>query len=265
MEADILGTQGVLNLIEQSGHSKFIIVRPNAGKNSIPVFDLTKSRTNQEAKQKFSEWATAMNSGSLNSNVYEIVLFTDTNTIDDDTEQRAKGKQNKIRFTFCLNPRGFQQMGSLNGEPKNVAEMVDMAVKNAMLERDKQDLERRMNEMQQAIDNLSNDDDDDDDDDEQPAVNGQNDLVELLQRSGIISALLGVKTNNPQPVMNGIDTPQAETATKLNADQIKNIQTAIAVLKKHDSEIDKDLLKLAAIAENNPDQFKFLLSALRNM
>lgn len=45
--------------------------------------------------------------------------------------------------------------------------------------------------------------------------------------------------------------------------QDEKINYAIEVLKKHDSELGDDLLKLASIAENDGSQFKFLLQMLR--
>jgi hypothetical protein len=47
--------------------------------------------------------------------------------------------------------------------------------------------------------------------------------------------------------------------------QDEKIQQAVQILKKHDPEIGDTLLKLAQLAENNPDYFKNLLMMLKQM
>lgn len=46
-------------------------------------------------------------------------------------------------------------------------------------------------------------------------------------------------------------------------EQDEKIATAIDILKKHDSNLGDDLLKLSTIAENDPAQFNFLITMLR--
>tara|TARA_R110000868_G_scaffold402001_1_gene677899 strand:+ start:360 stop:515 length:156 start_codon:yes stop_codon:yes gene_type:complete len=51
----------------------------------------------------------------------------------------------------------------------------------------------------------------------------------------------------------------------LDADKIANINKAVKILAKYDSEIDTDLLKLSSLAENQTATFEMLLKTLRNM
>jgi AraC-like DNA-binding protein len=46
---------------------------------------------------------------------------------------------------------------------------------------------------------------------------------------------------------------------------MENINRAIKILYKNNTQLDLDLLKLAEVSEKNPSQFKFLLNALRTM
>ena len=59
-------------------------------------------------------------------------------------------------------------------------------------------------------------------------------------------------------------TPTALSGTEEQSDRIENINKAIKTLYKYDKELDKDLLKLAEIAETKNETFKMLISTLRS-
>lgn len=57
--------------------------------------------------------------------------------------------------------------------------------------------------------------------------------------------------------------PIKKQSIAINGFEDNKLEQALSILKKHDPELENDLLILAEMAENNPGQFKFLLSMLR--
>lgn len=57
--------------------------------------------------------------------------------------------------------------------------------------------------------------------------------------------------------------PIKKQAVAINGFDDNKLDQAIEILKKHDPQLEDDLLILANMAETNPGQFKFLLSMLR--
>ena len=95
--------------------------------------------------------------------------------------------------------------------------------------------------------------------------------------------MLGAVLNHPNfaPVMAGLFTRLFDTILppinkvptlagindKLQIpmeEQAKKIAEAIDILAAHDDQIGDDLMKLATIAKDKPDQFKFLINMLRS-
>jgi hypothetical protein len=252
-EVDVIGTSSIASLIEQSGLTKFLIQKTGAGKNSTPVFEFIKTTaTNKQAKDTFLQWSSNILQGGNNNNVYEILLFNDVDIVENGSGEeeisRTKKKSNKMRFSFTLSP--FQQersMGVLNGygAGESTADMIRMAVENALSERDKLDLKKELQELRSEIEEMRNEEDEDLGEDKgNPLMN---------QLGALLIAKLSPDKNTPV-VINGTPDEKEE-----------NIARAINVLWKHDSQLDSDLLKLGAVAESNPSQFNFLLSALRNL
>jgi ferritin len=68
---------------------------------------------------------------------------------------------------------------------------------------------------------------------------------------------MGVQNNNAyqQPTtLNGIDNPEEEK------DKIRN---ALQIMSKHTKSLGDDLMKLATMSEQDPNQFQLLLTMLR--
>jgi hypothetical protein len=57
--------------------------------------------------------------------------------------------------------------------------------------------------------------------------------------------------------------PIKKQSVAINGFDDNKLDQALLILKKHDPELENDLMILANMAENNPGQFKFLLSMLR--
>jgi len=86
--------------------------------------------------------------------------------------------------------------------------------------------------------------------------------------SGIISGIV----NNPDVqvmlaniFMGALDRfmPLKKETVAINGFDDNKLDEALIILKKHDPELESDLMLLAKMAESNPGQFKFLLSMLR--
>jgi len=69
--------------------------------------------------------------------------------------------------------------------------------------------------------------------------------------AGFLSKTLNIESSKPGAVLNGISDDK--------------IAPAIEILKQHDPEIGESLYKLAMMAQNDPANFKMLLSMLKNM
>jgi hypothetical protein len=57
--------------------------------------------------------------------------------------------------------------------------------------------------------------------------------------------------------------PIKKQSVAINGIDDNKLEQALTILKKHDPELENDLMILAEMAETNPGQFKFLLSMLR--
>ena len=248
MELDVIGKDAVLKLIEQSGHSKFNILRQ--GSTRTPIFDFSTGKDNNDALASFREWSNTMQLGN-NSSAYDIILYTNGSG---DEEEEVKGKKGRIKFSFALSKNTTGQINGYSGQ--NVNELIETAVSNAMAKRDAEEMRNKIAEMQETIDRLS--EEDEEEDEESIGSVSDNDLLSKL--TPIFSTLFGIK-RNPEVSMAGVD----ENETKFSKEQIANFGKALRIMYKHNTELDKDLLKLAAISENNPGQFNMLINALRSM
>ena len=73
----------------------------------------------------------------------------------------------------------------------------------------------------------------------------------LFQQMGLINPKQGYQAQGP---INGVPDP---------AEEKEKIRTALQIMAKHTNSLGDDLMRLAKIAETDPNQFNFLLSMLR--
>lgn len=250
MELDITGTEAVLKLIEQSGHSKFNILK--LGATRTPVFEFSGGRDNKEALAAFKQWAHTMTMGN-NSSAYDIVLYTQGSA---DEEEEAKGKKGRIKFSFALN-RNAAQIAGIGSA--NINEAIDAAVTAALAKRDAEDMKKQLDEMRATMEAME---EEEEDEDELGAAPEQDALTKLAP---IFASILGVKLPASAPTAMAGTPNTEETKNTFTPTQIANFSKALKIMYKHNKELDSDLLKLAAISENNPGQFDMLISALRSM
>jgi hypothetical protein len=118
-----------------------------------------------------------------------------------------------------------------------------------MAERDKTDLFKKIESLEARLDEQDENEED---------MGGESAQDKLMNGLGalLISKLGGSAPAPANDVLNGAPD---------HATRLANINKAIKILLKHDADLDSDLLKLSALAENNNSQFNFLLTALRGM
>jgi hypothetical protein len=247
MITDYTGAEAVKMLIEHTGLSKFVISRVAAHKNSLPVFEHIEKGGVDKAVTAFIKFAQIAD----NNIAYEMRLFNsleDSEAVGEEVRNKKQGKV--LAFTFCLNKE--QQYTQQTTTPVNQNINVSEAIENALLKYQKQQTESELLRRIEALDAKINATIEEDNEEEEEELNGLNNPQIL----NLISLLGNVFNPKPQTtVINGID----------DDNKIKNINQAIKILHKYDSEIDTDLLKLANIAENNNLMFNTLLKTLRNM
>lgn len=244
MKTDLNGSDNVVSYIKQSKLTKFRINRPNAHRNAVPVFEHNeKNSTNDKAIDSFMIWANYTD----NSNAYELELSNNLeecqeNDIDTSTK---KGKTIKVTFTINSAMEQLQANTHNSGQVPNIAELIDHALLKYQTRQNDNVLIARLDAMDNKINAAL--ESDEDEDEELSGLNNPN-----------ILAMLGTLTKLFAP-------KQAAVINGENENRIANINRAIRILSKHDSEIDSDLLKLANLAETNINTFNLLLNSLRSM
>lgn len=97
--------------------------------------------------------------------------------------------------------------------------------------------------------------DSDDEEDIQPKNMGLAGIVNNPEFQSMIVQYIGAIVDRVLPIK--------RQSVAINGIDDNKLDQALSILKKHDPELENDLLILANMAENNPNQFKFLLSMLR--
>lgn len=245
MQVDYTGAASINALIEHTGLTKFVISRVGVHKNSVPVFEHLERGTAEKAINAFSRWAAI----SDNCLPYEMELFNDVDDLTEETTKTKKNRGKSLKFTFCLNKeQGYQPQPSQSSV--NVSEAIENALLKMQMKNNESELLKRLEALDEKVNNALLEDEDEEDDTE--ALSGLNSpaITSLL---GMLAKALNQKPSSV-PAVNGI-----------NDSQKANISKAINTLAKYDEQIDQDLLKLAAMAENNNSMFNMLLNSLRSM
>jgi hypothetical protein len=100
---------------------------------------------------------------------------------------------------------------------------------------------------------ISDDENDQDETENQPQ--GLSGIVNNPEFQSMIVSYIGAIVDRLIPIK--------KQSVAINGFEDNKLETALTILKKHDPELENDLMILADMAENNPGQFKFLLSMLR--
>lgn len=259
---DIIGIENVQKYIKASKLSKFTISRANTNGSFLSVFECLNSNNNETAVNEFTKWAEIIN----NSMPYKIVLFDFAEIVTDDFGndkiKKAKGKNGKMESIFVINQShsfvNSQQPTKETNIGFDLQAMRNDIINEISKKQEENAILTEIRNLSQRLNNLESQDEDEDEETEQkPNIGG----IGMEQIGQIMGLLNMFKTTDTPPVINGTET-QSEERKQVFKD---NINKAIKVLYKYDTQLDLDLLKLSEIAENKTDTFNMLISTLRNM
>jgi len=253
MEVDVIGIDNVIENIKLTGLTKFSIDRVGSSKNTLPIYELLNSNSNDKAVIEFRKWANIYN----NSIPYKITLFNKLETAVDEfgneKTSKSKGKTEKAEFYFRINenPSNLSygtQTDNLNG----VADRETIR-REILKENDENEIKNQIANLSSKIDKMMSEEEEEEEEEKSvlEGLNGINiaNIVTLLQGLNLMKA-------PAKQAINGIDD---------NSEFKTNINKAIKTLYKNNPKLDSDLLKLADISETNPSMFNMLLNTLRTM
>ena len=126
-------------------------------------------------------------------------------------------------------------------------------------QRQQQYIGNRDNEILSRISALESSKKNDDEDDDYENENPANALVGLVQNPDVVNFLVGTV----QTIIDRILPPKKTIAGIAGIEDNTKLNQALEILRKHDPNLEDDLMILAEMAENSPLQFKMLLNMLR--
>lgn len=251
MEVDFTGVTSVCSFIGQTGLTKFIVQRVGSTKNMTPIFSHLDDGNNATAINEFKKFANSCS----NSNEYELVLFNKINDTDidenNDTATVKRRKDKTVKVTFRIKE---PQQVAVNGANEMNAESVRSMMREFIAEQQNNALATELKALKQRIEEI-------DSEEETTEEGGSIGGYKISDITMILNLIKNWNNPNAQPpVINGAEATEDEIQAK-NA----NIKNAINRLYKHDKQLDTDLLKLAKIAETQPDIFNTIVQTLRGM
>lgn len=256
MQIDYLGTEAVIKFIEASRLSKFRIERANASGSYIPVFEYLESNNNGDAIKEFKRAAEFINPNV----VYKLTMFDFAEEVTDEngktTTKTKKGKSGKQQGLFSLNSSANIAADSGQQLHKNNAAFDIAALKAELINEisKKHEENEILTEIKALKLKFAELDNEEEEEEEAGTIAGIR-PEQIAQITGLINLF---KAGSVPATINGeID--------ETTASKTENINRAIKILYKHDKELDKDLLKLADMAETKNETFKMLISSLRTM
>jgi hypothetical protein len=255
---DIIGIENVQKYIKASKLSKFTISRANTNGSYLSVFECLNSSNNETAVNEFTRWAEIIN----NSMPYKIVLFdfaeVTTDDFGNDKVKKTKGKSGKMESIFIINNTHSFVNNQQPTKDNNIGFDLQSMRNDIINEISKKQEENAiLTEIRALSTRLNNLETDEEEEEEKPNIGGVN-----MEQIGQIMGLLNMfKPTNTPPVINGTEV-QSDEHKQVFKD---NLNKAIKVLYKYDTQLDLDLLKLSEIAENKPETFNMLISTLRSM
>lgn len=252
MVIDIYGADNLVKFIEATNLSKFSIERPGQSGSYIPLFEMVNGNTNKDAVSEFKRLVDILNP----SVPYKITLFDFAEVLEDENGspkiRKSKNKAGKMQAIFLLSEqRAAAAQQQING---TIAPAFDLAALKSEIAAEiakKQEENEILKEIKEMRAKLAELDEEETEEDESEIGGNKTDMSQLM---GFIAMLQGM--NKPAHINGDVNEKSVFT---------ENINKAVRTLYKYDKELDKDLLKLASIAENNTDMFNMLISSLRSM
>ena len=228
-----IGKEAILNYLKQTGAKNFKIFLDNS---KYPLYT-SLSKSNNEALKQFSDFSDNIIKQNKNDdNVYHLIVLRDNVVKGNNVLSEAYFKFFKESDVEYLEPTtnvsGFNEVSNafsmLDRMIKLVQPFANQRAENEILKRQVEDIEEESEEKPDYLGSIIN---------------------------AVLPTLMKTKE---LPTVAGMNGEVAE----INNDILTQ---AITILAKYDPQLDKDLMKLADIAQKSPEQFKMLLSMLRNM
>jgi hypothetical protein len=258
---DIIGTDNVLKYIEVSKLSKFTIDANKSG-HFICVFECINSQSNDIAIIEFSKWADFINPNQT----YRITLFDVVDSTIDESgvlkQKKTKNKSNKMQATFILN-ENFNGARATNNlaAPIDEESLIKKISSKFIEEQSNNQILNEIKNLSERLNRMELEELEDEDEPDSNSIAGIN-SNQIEQIMGLVNLF---KNSTNKPAINGVNDP-ADSVDIIAYNEFKaNINKAIKILHKNNTQLDKDLIKLAELSENKPETFKMLLSTLRSM
>jgi len=206
-----------------------------------------------DALHELSNACDAILANPVNYNTYVLQLVKSDKIIKESAHKLAKPIPDAINITFQLNyPNNIQQIG-------NTHNIQPYTPQPAPIPNELTEALKMIAQTQSAIlERLAAQEEEEEEEEEAPKQG----IAGLLENPKIQDALadkicmmLGLGTATSKPI----------AVAGQPGEQDNRIKQAIDILKLHDEEIGNDLLRLAAIATNDKNQFNMLIGMLRNM
>lgn len=227
---ELHNAEDILNYYDQYDEAGYSVYAGHKPDQSYCRFTYT-GNDKLLGREKLAEALSSVLSNPDNTNVYLLQILGN------------KGKKTEVlnSITFQLNKAQsimpYQQVGMVN--PNLMNEINALRSEIAALK------------MKQEIE-------EDDDEEEEPEE--ENFLAGLMKSPQVQTMILSQLSSLFAP---GQKVTHVAGIEETDTDQDEKIEEAVERLKKHDSQLGDDLLRLCEIAENDPMQWKMLLKMLR--
>lgn len=273
-DVDFIGIEAVAKQIQLSKLSRFIVYRRGSVRGNTPVFNCDSTAQNSKAVEAFKGWAQNMlqsNPGTVQE--YELLLFdkeTDSDSIEDEERLEREGKKlprksNKIRFTFSFNSmQGYGGYG--RQQPAvDIEGAIQIGIERAL---EKKELEEYRTGKRKPP-GSEDEEEEDDEEETESTLNKVYSIIKEINKGKRKGAAVAGDDDEEEEEEDDDDLEDEEEKAKkekksgLSPEKKKNMLKALNVLWKHDKQLDKDLLRLARLAQKQPMIFDNVIEKLR--
>lgn len=249
--ADSVGIQPTANIIRQSGLTKILVFKYGSSPGSLPVFEDSQSKTNDRIVKAFTDWASTILQGNpYNDTVYEVFLFNEVETEEGEQgtgTKRGYSKRNKTKFNFQLFRSGMGENKTeptIQGTNEQQIEAIYQRLRDDKILSRLDEIDKRVTELEESLDG-------DEEEEETGSAIADRQFATIEKFIGLL------QKDKSNVTVNG--TEEKTTDTK---EITANINKAVKILYQHDKSLDKHLLKLANLAENNKILFDQVIMQL---
>jgi len=257
------GVEAVCSYIA-STNMRFFSIYPAGIKAAKPVYAQKENVTNAKAADKFRDWAGIILQGDPgHSLTYELRMHE----AKDDGDGSEGATYGKTGYTVSFTLSDQENPGRISGAAAAPAPAMQGGISMEMyltILSQKNDAERRVDRLEYENADLR-----------KQIIDLEDELAESDQGGedmGSINGLIKMAipmamkhfTGGAAPAINGVPGEEPGGDCERCEHISPGLMDAIAVLKKHDADLDKHVSMLAHIAATNPGNFAFLLQMLDN-